>query len=52
MACSKSSLKLGKERKYAIELVSVKIYSVIFLVAKAGEDITNHFLKPAKVLWQ
>ena len=51
---SNSSIKLCKERKYAIELIPVKSYKkgLIFLVVKTVEDITNNLLKLAKVFSQ
>ena len=51
---SDSSLKLGKERKYATELIPVKSYKkgLIFLVIKTVEHIKNHLLKLAKVFSQ
>ena len=44
---SNSSLKLQKERKYAIDEKGLT-----FLVVKTVEDITNHLLKLAKVFPQ
>ena len=45
---SNSSIKLQKERKYAIELIPVKNYKE-GLMAKRVKNITNHFLKLTKV---
>ena len=44
---SDPSLKLGIERKYAIELMPVKSYEkdLVFPLAKAIKDITYHSLK-------
>ena len=46
-----SSLKLWIERKYAIELIPVKIYKkgLVFLVARALKDMTNHSVKLLKL---
>ena len=48
---SNSSLKLWKERKYAIELITVKNYNngLVFLMAKTLTNISNHSLKLAIV---
>ena len=51
---SNSSLKLWKERKYAISIILAKKYKkgLTFLVAKTVKDITNHLLKLAKLCSQ
>ena len=47
-------IKLWKERKYVIELILVKSYKkgLIFPVINTVIDITNHWLKLAKVFSQ
>ena len=47
-------IKLWKEEKCAIELIPVKSYTkgLVFLVAKTIKDITNNFIKLAKVFSQ